>query len=777
MLSERRLGVVRSLTAFPGNLTSKKALYQATYPPSSTMTSARSTSNPSYTPSIDYPSQYAVDLEICRLLETIRELWLARNALAPISRLPPEVLVQIFAWLQDMYRHDLYFYYWHHHSYSRDFLEVKWMRVTQVYGYWRRVARGFPGLWNKTDPFWSGKSFICPLPLQLTVEPQYTTNMAPTSPITNSIASHNFATINFIAPVYYTSQSAIDLDISRLLGRIHELWSERNARAPISQLPPEVVVQIFGWLQTMYRNDSESKRETRRMRYTFNHDEGRKDSLEIKWTSVTQVYGYWRRIARGSPSLWNRIMLGNSFWLGESLTCSHPLPLILEAKDMDTFHNMNRLVQLRKAMASLPRVRIFDVSLRSGSHEPLSSLLSQPAPNLEVFKAEGHWSLRIPDDTFKGVSPNLRHVALCTVSLAWHKATFLKNLTSLTIRSSTPLRIDTLADILRRMPALITLDLEDIINEMDEDEMDTSAHISCPKPVHLPALESFLFRGCCFHWDYTFITCLRFPGRTQVKFYSTPDPDFPSSVNTVPQILDTFIEARIGDVIPIRSINLHYEFEETFTFAWTSTVLSSKQPYPSVSFSRSPRNYSTNVDINPPSSSSVSTDLHDSPDLLAKDWALQLSSLPLSSLEVFRTNIEVTPGTLWTRIFKNLPKLREIFLDGSSGAFLLQHLIENHLTSAAAPPTASKCITLPSLRRIHLNETDYTHVPIQLHCLAPAFAARKLDGSPIHAITFTNQECHEFKQLQDLVEELKTIVDEVEWDLMGFDEDDGDDFY
>ncbi|TFK63923.1 hypothetical protein BDN72DRAFT_881834 [Pluteus cervinus] len=625
--------------------------------------------------------------------------------------------------------------------------------------------------------------------MQFTVEPQYATNMAPTSLITNSIASHNLnATINFIAPIYYTSQSAIDLDISRLLGRIHELWSERNARAPISQLPPEVVVQIFGWLQTMYHNDAESKRETRRMCFT-DRDEGRKDSLEIKWTSVTQVYGYWRRIARGFPSLWNRVMLKNSFWLGESLRCSHPLPLILEEKGVDSFQSIARL---RKALISLPRIRIFDVSVSSACRDSVSSLLSQPAPNLEVFKLIGqrpYPRITLLDGTFKGVSPRLRHVALRKVALSWTKATFLTNLTTLSIHSPVAsLSVGMLSTILRRMPVLAHLDLKEVLEEMDEDDTDGTAHVTWPKPqaVHLPSLESFFYEGSCFQQDHAFIRLLRFPGRTQVKVQLNPDPEVLSGVDNVPQILDTFTQARIGEAVPIRSINLHFELEEdlALTFAWTNTTLSSGQLYPAVSFS-APLDYSyyspMNVDIDPPSSSSISTCGLDDPDVLARNWVLQLRTFPLSALEAFRTNMEVTPGALWAGVFKDLPKLREVFLDGSSGAFLLQHLIDNHLAIAAAPSTAPNDITLPSLRRIYLQETDHTHVPVQLHCLAQALATRKLDGSPIEFIKFTAQDYHDFKQFQDLVRELKMVVEEVEWD--GWDSNDecgseyDDDFY
>ncbi|TFK63920.1 hypothetical protein BDN72DRAFT_732984, partial [Pluteus cervinus] len=87
-----------------------------------------------------------------------------------------------------------------------------------------------------------------------------------------------------------------------LLEQMGELCSKRNSLAPVSQLPPEVLVQIFGWLQSLYRHEAE-------------------------WTRVTQVYTYWRRTARGSPSLWTRVMWRNPFWLEESLTHSQPLPL------------------------------------------------------------------------------------------------------------------------------------------------------------------------------------------------------------------------------------------------------------------------------------------------------------------------------------------------------------------------------------------------------------------------------------------------------------------
>ncbi|TFK63921.1 hypothetical protein BDN72DRAFT_847167 [Pluteus cervinus] len=326
--------------------------------------------------------------------------------------------------------------------------------------------------------------------------------------------------------------------------------------------------------------------------------------------------------------------------------------------------------------------------------------------------------------------------------------------------------LDTLIVVLQRMPMLVRLDLKDVLKRREPYE------ITCHTFAQLPCLEAFLYTGTHFPQDHALVSHIHFPAQTQVKFYSKSfkrralGDDFP-------QVLSTFARVRTSEEITTQSMNFHYEdFDHTLTLAWIVTPSSDPEyPSPSVSTVPSPGSIRTTrrpqLHIDPPSASSITQKVFDTPDLLASGWIPRINALPLNSLEVFRTNVEVTPGSLWTNVFQSMPNLRDIFLEGSSGVFLLQHLVDSHPTSTMTPSILYNGTTLPCLREIHLTKTNYKDYPVQLHSLAHVLAERKLYGSPVRLISFTAQECRASEQFQGLVEELKAVVEAVGWDGSG----------
>jgi len=78
----------------------------------------------------------AIDDEIKAYEQVIQELKSRRNALAPISRLPPETLAEIFSLLSPSADD------------SEDVPYLEWIRVTHVCHRWREIALSSPYLWN-----------------------------------------------------------------------------------------------------------------------------------------------------------------------------------------------------------------------------------------------------------------------------------------------------------------------------------------------------------------------------------------------------------------------------------------------------------------------------------------------------------------------------------------------------------------------------------------------------------------------------------------------------
>jgi hypothetical protein len=81
--------------------------------------------------------QQAIDDEINSLQESIRVLKSRRNTVV-LSRLPPETLATIFAFLSDS-------------AWNEGSVHLEWIRVTHVCRRWREVALDHPRLWSRIN--------------------------------------------------------------------------------------------------------------------------------------------------------------------------------------------------------------------------------------------------------------------------------------------------------------------------------------------------------------------------------------------------------------------------------------------------------------------------------------------------------------------------------------------------------------------------------------------------------------------------------------------------
>ncbi|KAJ6607511.1 hypothetical protein B0H10DRAFT_551566 [Mycena sp. CBHHK59/15] len=75
-------------------------------------------------------AQRQIDQEISKFQDSVRALQSRRNALSPVSRLPPEMLSRIFLFCSDSD-------------------SLKWIKeVSHICRHWRSVALGCPNLWS-----------------------------------------------------------------------------------------------------------------------------------------------------------------------------------------------------------------------------------------------------------------------------------------------------------------------------------------------------------------------------------------------------------------------------------------------------------------------------------------------------------------------------------------------------------------------------------------------------------------------------------------------------
>jgi hypothetical protein len=187
-----------------------------------------------------------------------------------------------------------------------------------------------------------------------------------------------------------------------------QLRSLRNALAPISFLPPEVLAQVFHFL--------------------WLEDPPRFEEHYLGWIRATHVCRLWRRVALGDSLLWTRIAdtLNNTGWVSEMLTRARNAPLNIDIK-----HDLKRgpkwffmfsphLSRTRKL-----RIKFLHSTQLLWQLDNVRSFCSQEAPALEHFELRGlkaplTISLELGGTTlFRGQAPRLRTLSLYDAFIPW----------------------------------------------------------------------------------------------------------------------------------------------------------------------------------------------------------------------------------------------------------------------------------------------------------------------------------------------------------------------
>jgi len=95
-------------------------------------------------------AQTDIDSEVQRLNDLICSLKSRRNSLCPVSRLPPEVLSEVFLDLADQLQ-----------AQDRFKVDFKWVSVAHVCRLWRNIALQHGRLWGKVDMANPGRALEC----------------------------------------------------------------------------------------------------------------------------------------------------------------------------------------------------------------------------------------------------------------------------------------------------------------------------------------------------------------------------------------------------------------------------------------------------------------------------------------------------------------------------------------------------------------------------------------------------------------------------------------
>ena len=196
-------------------------------------------------------------------------------------------------------------------------------------------------------------------------------------------------------------QQTIDVEIKSLEGIIRTLKHRRNALAPISSLPTEVIEVIFSFLHVPGTSSPSTL-------------DGKPDHLA--WLRVAHVCHQWREIAVNRPHFWSHIDFNavSSAGATEILARAKTVPLHLEAKIPSGSWDDGRFIALRKELKNhVSHIRHLDISAEHLQLNETLNGLTSPAPTLEYLSLsrqaypDGGVDTRqsLPDTLFGGSTP------------------------------------------------------------------------------------------------------------------------------------------------------------------------------------------------------------------------------------------------------------------------------------------------------------------------------------------------------------------------------------
>jgi hypothetical protein len=312
--------------------------------------------------------------------------------------------------------------------------------------------------------------------------------------------------------------STVDREVDAAMRLIHSL---RNALAPISLLPPELLARVFHFLSL------------EEPPYSRNQDLG--------WIRATHVCRFWRQVALGDSSLWARIsgIPTNAEWISETFARARNARLDF---DIDFHRTLNPEVLLMfpphishtrtLRLTFYPHIshprELRPRGLSKSHSENFRCICFQEAPALEHFELRvlsthpiNYWDLS-GTMLFNGRAPMLRTFSLFRASIPWSLIP-RGQLTQLEIShsyyrlptSDVPSHgdLNQLIDLLVNCPELEVLVLESCLPSQ-------LIHVPYGQTIHLPHLFRLRLGGSSSRIT-NFLKSLKLPTSTTLQLHCT----------------------------------------------------------------------------------------------------------------------------------------------------------------------------------------------------------------------------------------------------------------
>ena len=218
-------------------------------------------------------------------------------------------------------------------------------------------------------------------------------------------------------------QKAIDAEIKSLEESIRALKYRRNALAPISSLPTEVIVIIFSYLRLPSSSPFSSLPTGLTTDLFSSLPLPDTDHHPLDWLHAAHVCHQWREIALDDSVFWSHVDFPNLTFASaaEILARAKITPSHLEAKDSWRFAFEKEL------QAHVSKIRHLSLTGEASIlHKTLDELVS-PAPTLEYLslsQAPPAWGyissqVPVPDTLFDGATPKLSCLELHYCAISW----------------------------------------------------------------------------------------------------------------------------------------------------------------------------------------------------------------------------------------------------------------------------------------------------------------------------------------------------------------------
>ena len=465
-------------------------------------------------------------------------------------------------------------------------------------------------------------------------------------------------------------RKAIDDEIKSLEGSIRALRHQRNALAPISSLPTEVILTIFSLMHAPGTS-----------RGTSSHVMQGEESDCLAWLRMAHVCHQWREIALNQPLFWSHVNFTTVSPAGaaEILARAKSVPLHLEADVSSRCWDDARVSTFQKELQDhISHIRHLDISAEYTQLKRTLDSLTSLAPALEFLSLTREYPNRtietqgfIPDTLFDGSTPRLSCLELYNCAINW-ESPLLRGLKRLNINSPfqrpSPL---VWLDALGEMPQLETPTLLDASPSAPPD---TSRDVELT--VTLPSLTLFdlssSVRDCVFALAHLVVPALATLCLTADSYY----PDGSDARELLPYV------SRHADgpqhTKPLQSVFVRSNSQRVEIYAWTAPDININAESSDMDFELP--NAITTLDTMPSLQAEFSVTSGDwSPWTRTELFDTAMASLPLDSLVTLAVQKTTRlDKQFWLGHVQQWPLLRCMQLGSRAASGLIEALLEDN---------------------------------------------------------------------------------------------------